>query len=337
MKDLIRCGAPREDFQRWLGCGNGPLDIVRGKDGEIGVATLSKLPRTDDIDYLYSVSMEDNVISWDHSPVFVGVYNHQDRSLYLTLEFMRSGVLKNLVPPMDKNALTMDEVISAEVNRRVEDIVANDRDKLPVAEITGQAELNSLKRYQVHGAREEAIEMLITGKDPEGRFHDSYLLKWPQETAFIAYITDAERFVQTEAEQYIKSSPEKVLLQLMKKDILLKEYQAAMQGTDSPLYTMKAITEAVKNCGAKMVTVTVERAGEELTFKAAADSLTGCRNHYNIRSVAAADRGAVKSLFGPAGYCAADITKITCGRNTIYEVPPAQTEEMGPVMQMEGM
>jgi hypothetical protein len=90
------------------------------------------------------------------------------------------------------------------------------------------------------------------------------------------------------------------------------------------------------------VTVTVEKDGMELTFKTAANSLTGHRNYYSTYDITAQDRREFERLFGrSANYCAEDITMITYGRNTIYEAPTAQTAEIteryGPAMQMEGM
>jgi len=38
MKDLLPCTGIREDFQRWLGCGIGPLTIAQG-----GVSANSKM------------------------------------------------------------------------------------------------------------------------------------------------------------------------------------------------------------------------------------------------------------------------------------------------------
>ena len=105
---------------------------------------------------------------------------------------------------------------------------------------------------------------------------------------------------------------------------------------------MKAITDAVRDSGAKMVTVTVARPEGELTFKTAVDSLTGYRNYYSSYDIPAQDRREFERLFGKyADYRAEDITRITYGRNTIYEATPDQTEELepdeGPTMTMGGI
>ena len=78
-----------------------------------------------------------------------------------------------------------------------------------------------------------------------------------------------------------------------------------MQDTENPIHRMKAITEALKASGAKTVTVTVEKDGMELTFKTAANSLTGHRNYYSTYDIPAQDRREFERLFGrSADYCA---------------------------------
>ena len=101
---------------------------------------------------------------------------------------------------------------------------------------------------------------------------------------------------------------------------------------------MKAITDAIEGCGAKTVSATVQKDGQELTFQTAADYLTGHRNYYNTSGITASDRREFERLFGRyTNYTAEDITKITYGRNTIYETPPVQSEELGSALQMGGM
>ena len=60
-KDLFLCRDIREDFQRWLGCGVGPLTISqRGTAAVI----LNSLPKTEEIDYLYCAAAESGGVTW---------------------------------------------------------------------------------------------------------------------------------------------------------------------------------------------------------------------------------------------------------------------------------
>ena len=329
MKDLFRSTISRDDFQRWLGLGIAPLAVWQG---EKAAATLFKLEKNPSVDYLYQTAAQDDSISWNNQVLFCGVYDRRNMALYLTKDAV-SFFTKGTFPFVAEAGPSIIDEITGAVNRRVEDAIANDRSNLPIQEITGWQASRDLEYYRSYGAKETAIRQLFSGQEPDGQFHSDYKLNDLPETAFIAYITDPELFVQTEAEQYIKDYQESFLLQFLENDALLAEYQALMQDDENPVHRMKAITDAVKGCGAKTVTVTVQKGGQELTFKAAADSLTGHRRYYSSYDIPASDRREFEQIFGRyANYHAEDITKITYGRNTIYEAPPVQAEEMGPVM-----
>ncbi len=333
MQDLIRYPAARDDLQRWLDMRTTPTAVLQGEKVNTMLLRLEKKPS---VDYLYMTAMEqDHTISWNNGLTFCGVYDRERRTLYLTEDSLYS--LMNGEP---ETVSAMTETISSRINRRVEDIIANDRSNLPVCEITGGQALRSLRYYQEYGAKEEAIRLLFDGQKPDGQFHSDYGLDELPEAAFMAYLQDPEGFVQTEAEQHIKNNQEKFLLQFLENDALLEAYQSLTQDTGNPIHRMKAITDAIRSSGAKTVTVTVQKDGQELTFKATAGSLTGHKNYYDTYDIPASDRREFERLFGRySDYKAEDITRITYGRNTIYEAPSVLTEEqtMGPTMQMGGM
>ena len=82
MKDLIQCSPAREDFQRWLAWGNGPLTVYKG---EKAAAMLVRLDKNSSTDYLYQGAVgKDNSISWDNSLTFCGVSDIKNRVLYLS-------------------------------------------------------------------------------------------------------------------------------------------------------------------------------------------------------------------------------------------------------------
>jgi hypothetical protein len=86
------------------------------------------------------------------------------------------------------------------------------------------------------------------------------------------------------------------------------------------------------------VTVTVQKAGEELSFRTGTTPLRGRYNSYSTSHIAAADRQEFERLFGRyASYTAEDITRITYGKRTLYEAPPVQAEDMAEGMAMGGM
>lgn len=338
MKDLFRSTIGRDEFQQWLETGTAPFTICQGEQGEEAHTMFLRLEKSPSVDYLYRAPMgQDNTISWDGSMTCCGVYNKEHGALYLTKNLCYS-LMDGRSPFVTEAEPSMTEEISSRVNERVESMIANDRNNLPISEVTSYQALRDLKYYQDYGAWADAIQHFFAGREPDRQFHSGYALDGLPEAAFIAYITDPDGFIQTEAEQYIKDNQEAFLLQFLENDALLSEYQALLQNTGSPIHRMKAITDAIKGCGAKTVAVSVQKDGKELTFKTAADSLIGHRGYYSTYDIPASDRREFERLFGRhADYKAEDITKITYGRNTIYEALPVQSEELGQAMQMGGM
>ena len=259
------------------------------------------------------------------------------KTLYLTKGL--STILTDGQAPFAARAIpSMVDEICAKINQRVEEIIANDRSNLPTQIVSSGQAKRDLQYYQDYGAKETVICQIFANQAPDGQFHSDYILNELPEAAFMAWLQDPEGFIETEAEQYIKINQEKFLLQFLKDDALLAEYQALMQDTENPIHRMKAITEALKASGAKTVTVTVEKDGKELTFKTAANSLTGHRNYYSTYDIPAQDRREFERLFGrSANYSAEDIIRITYGKKTLYEAPPIQAEDMAERIEMGGM
>ena len=334
MKDLVQCTVSRDDFQRWLDWGNAPLTICTGEKAVTMLLKIEKKP----VDYLYQTAVEaDGCISWKNGLTFCGVHDIGKKTLYLTKGL--STILTDGQAPFAARAIpSMVDEICAKINQRVEEAIANSRDNLSVQEITGWQAAWELKDYVADGAHREALERFFGGNEPDGQFHSGYALDQLPEAAFIAWLQDPEGFIETEAEQYIKTNQEKFLLQFLKNDALLAEYQALIQDPNNPLHWVKAISEAIKTSGAKTVTVTVQKNGEELSFRTGTTPLRGRYNSYSTSHIAAADQGEFERLFGcHVNYTAGDITRITYGRNTIYEAPPLQAEEMAEGMKMGGM
>ena len=334
MDDLYQSAVSRDEFRRWLDLGTAPF--TAWQEQKAGVM-LSRLEKDPSVDYLYRTGItQGSSVSWDSSMLFCGVYDREHRSLYLTKDSLR--VLASGTSPLVTDAgPSMVEEICGRINQYVEDAIANDRDRLSVQEVTGWPAAHDLEYHLDRGAKREALQMFLDNRGPDGKFHSGYEWLDLPETDFLAYIADPEQFVRTEAEQYIEKNQNEFLLQFLKNDALLAEYQTLIQDTDDPAHRIKAIMEAVRGCGAKAVTVTLQKDGQELTFKAAADLLTR-KNYYNTYNIPASARGEFERLFGrQSGFASEDVAKITYGRNTIYEAPPVQSEEMGPVIQMGGM
>lgn len=333
MKKPIQGPISRENFRQWLEKEDAPLAISLPSDC---VATVLKISKTPEIDYLYGVSAPcAGGIGWDMSLVFCGAYDRRGHALYLA----DGPVTSMVVGITEAEQYSNDQIkgICEEVNRRVESVVANDQNNLSIKEVTGWSAARDLKYYLEYGAKEKAAQALFAGQEPDEQFHSDYVRDGFTEAEFISWLQNPEQFIQDETDRHLASHQEEFLMGFIKSDALLKEYQTLMRDTANPIHRMKAITDAVKASGAKTVTVTVQKGGQELTFKTAASSLTERKNFYRTSDITAQDRREFERLFGcHSDYTAEDITKITYGRNTIYEAD-VPVEEQAVSMGMGGM
>ena len=333
MDDLVQCSTARNDFQQWLELGHAPFTICRGKEA---VTTLIRLQKAPSVDYLYQIAMgADNSISWDSSLAFCGVYDMKRRTLYLAKDALKP-FMEGRHPFISETGPSMIKELCGRINQRVEAVIGNDRNNLTVRGITDWKPSKELRDYMEYGAGQEALDQFINSNPPDGLFHSDFDMNELPEAAFVDYLQDPEDFVHKRAEQYLKDSQEKFLLQFMKNDALLAEYQALERDTGSDSHRMRAITAAVNSCGGKSVTVAIQKDGKELTFKMDVKGLRGYHSHYTPSLIAVPDRREFECLFGKgADYTPKDITRITYGRNTIYEAAPVQTER--PAQDIGGM
>ena len=169
MKDLIQCAPARDDFLKWLNWGNGPLTI-HTKENASMVFKFEMKPNTD-YQYLYQIAVDkDSSISWNSGPVFCGVHDIKSQALYLK-EHLAALLLDGQAPLVAVICPSIVDELCGRVNQRVEESIGNDRDGLPVQELTGWQEARDLQYYQQYGAKEDAIRCLFDGREPDGRFH----------------------------------------------------------------------------------------------------------------------------------------------------------------------
>lgn len=333
---------PREEFLDWLDSGGtAPLQISRGKNQD-NFTTIISLPKTEGINYLFcDTNYSIPGIHQNDDFSFCGLYLRQDRSLRLAdhrLTCAVDGLTKT--ERMDSDDLRRH--FCKQVNRRVEELIADGRQNLTITELSSKETKRRLDYYQQYGAKEDAIRAFFSEETPDFRFRSDYELNDWSEDFMLACLQSSDTVIEVEAEQYVQGHQEQLLLTFLENDALRDAYDALAQDTENPIHRMKAITDAVRDSGAKTVTVTVQKPEGELTFKAVADSLTGHRSYYSSYNIPAQDRREFERMFGKyADYHAEEITRITYGRNTIYEAPSAPVEDLeqdeGPTMTIGGM
>ncbi len=224
MKDLVQCTVSRDDFQRWLYWGKTPLTIYKGEEAVTMLLKIEKRP----VDYLYQTAVEaDGSISWRNGLTFCGVHDIGKKTLYLS-ESLTTILIDGQAPFASKTIPSVVDEICGRINQCVEETIANDRNNLSVQEVTSWQAARELKEYLEDGAHREAIDWFFRGSEPDGQFHSGYTLGNLPEATFMAWLQDPEGLVQTEADQHIKINQEKFLLQFLKNDALVAEYQAIL-------------------------------------------------------------------------------------------------------------
>ena len=337
MNDPIQGRIPRETLLEWLDGGTPLLQAVKPGRGET-CYTFVKIPQQENIDFIFG---QENYYSprvgWHDKFEFCGAYSHQTKLLRLT-DTPLTHIADGLTPEENMDFEELLRQVNVQINACVEEIVGNDRANLPVQVVTDEAIQRSLQQYREYEAKEEAIRAFIAASGSAPQFRGWYHAEQWTETGIAAYLTGPDGYIRAQAEDYIAQNGEDLLAQFLKHDALAEEIQKIEADADSPLHRMKAITQALNQCGAKSVNVTIQKNDVEMTFKVPANGLNGYRISYNTWDIPAADRREFYEAFGrSADYTAEDITKITYGRNTIYEAPPAPAEEMTEDIGMGGM
>ena len=322
---------PRQEFQEWLEGTDTPALLLRQNRR---LAAVVKIPAAPEIDYLFGCeTVYGGNISWCEHLEFCGLYDRQHQALHLLNDPLPDYV-SDLTEEECQDSTALGKRVAQEIDRYVEAAISNDRSRLSVRELTSERSINSYRYYKDNEAQREAASFIFSGEKPDVQFHSEYYITSLTEGALLSYLKDPEEYVKTAAEQYMRDNQEEFLAQFLRKDALLAEYQLLSQGSDSPVYRMRSITEAIEKSGAKTVNVTVQKDGVELTFKTSAESLKGLRSYYSTYYIAPSDRLQFRHLFGAgADYAAEDIVRITYGRSTLYEAPSSSTEDMG----MQGM
>lgn len=114
------------------------------------------------------------------------------------------------------------EELNAQVNASVERILAGDRTKLPVKKVADEALMQELEGYRESGARADAIQRFMSGR-VYASFVSCYHVDHLTGDSMAAYLEDPDEYIQAQAEDYIKNSGEKLLVQFLKLDALTAE------------------------------------------------------------------------------------------------------------------
>ena len=284
---------------------------------------LVKIPYENDFDLLfYSRTWYGTNIKLDEKLESAGLYYRKDGCIY-NPSYSLDCCLESFEMIADNTSKkAFAEKFTELVKAKVEEIIDNKRSNLTIKELTDGYLLNQLEYYSEYGAASDARKEFINGNAVS-----DIVYKCPFSTdsmsdkEYIQFILDREPLIEETANTYINEHQENILAQFYNNALLRKELQSIYDNPEHILHRVKAIIDAVKESGAKTVNVTINKEDKEFTFKYESRTLTCAHDsYYSSYNIKASDRREFENLFGrSADFYPNEITKITYGRNVIYD------------------
>mgnify|MGYP000937832453 CR=1 FL=1 len=296
-----------------------PLFVMHG----VMNVTLLKAPKNTDFDYLYlQRNYTGGSLVQNEDFEYAGIFCRQDGVVYDghgRFHFFIEGIECPL--SMEQMGKELEE----NVQMLVETTLANDPGNLSVTTLS-PARQNEYERYmQDHLLWQARSSYLYDTMDSDTQFRCAYRFDQWSEEAFLNYILDPNGMTERLAQAYIANNQEDMLLQFLEKKALADTVRGIAAEPESPLHRIKAILQAVETSGAKSVHVTVLKDGQEFTFKTGTEQLVSNHSSYSSWYIPAPERREFEKLFGRyASYFPDEITKITFGRNMLYEADPPE-------------
>ena len=319
------------ELKEWL---NNPSSTKLITKGRIDSTVLIKIPLNDDFDFIYHQHhFNSDDLEINQQLEFEGIYCQRDGCIYNPGYRLRSCCDSTSIIKEHSDKSDVKKTLSELVSSRVDEIIGNDRSNLTVKEIKSDEYRRNIEYHQQYGAERDARRMFLKEKGiPEVKFHCTYEIDRLSDESYLKFIADRNSVVEEMANDVIQNHQEAMLALFIRNDYLQNELDKITEDPSNILHKIRAIIGAVKDSGAKMVNVTINKNGEDFTFKYEADKLTfDPGNHYSSWWIKASDRQEFESKFGRhEDFYPEEITQITYSRNVIFdssEFDMAETED----------
>ena len=288
--------------------------------------TLIRVRKNVDFDYLYIQRQYNGTgIKRDDNFEYAGVFCKRNGRIY-DAQYKIKDLFDKWDVLQTRDAEVLQKQMEAAVRESVEVAIGNDRDNLQITELSSERDLEKLEQYKNYYSKEQARKAYLNSDDENDEdFNfvyrcDYHAERWTEDS-LLAYILDPEGYVNAEAKAYIDSHQEAMLSNFLESDMVAAAYTEIIENPSYPVHRVKRIIRAVSASSAKMVTVTIRKAGKEFTFKAEAHQFrSDCTSHYSDWNIVAADRREFERIFGrSAHYGPEDILRIEYARSVLYE------------------
>lgn len=137
---------------------------------------------------------------------------------------------------------------------------------------------------------------------------------------FLEYLTNPDVVVERSVNKFYANHLDSIKKKIVRIKLIKELVERYESGENTFVLAMRNIIRSIpKNC--KMVNVTTEIDGNEITFKYEADVLTrDCGNSYSTWYIPSADRDRYEAMYGSRRvFTPEDITRITYSRKVLYE------------------
>lgn len=304
-------------FVSWLNDVRANQYVAR--NGE-AVYRIIKVRANDDFDYLYY-----------QGPAYNELPSHMEHFIYAGILRRKDGVLYDTTYDIaffagqDERYRCRHKLwqkLCWDVQRMVEDTIANDRRNLRVMKLSDPDLCLNLERCREYHAKEWARRRFLDNNDfTPPSFQCEYVAEKWTDASLLSYIAEPEGYTAREVARYMETHQEEMLYGFLCNDLELVEYQALIDDTENPVHLIKKIKEAVIATPAKTVNVTIRKDGEEFSFKTETTDLRcDTRNYYDSYYIVSADRRKFEERYGRyASYYPQEIVRITYGKKVLYE------------------
>lgn len=298
-------------FKEWLAnddCTYFDINIEHGWRDRI-----TKVKINDDFKLLYSQYRNEKYGEMqDKRFEFCGIYYNADGLIYDPgYAISRSDAEKSHIVGL----------FNERIRARIDELVDNNIDNLPVCEITDKHEKDWFENYLRYQVKTDARNTFFLGDYKRLKYHCTYYDENPMVTDKIFdYIRNPEAFIDAAAREYIQKNGEKILIAILKTRALNEELEAIEVDKSSNIHLIKRITEAMRaEPAASMVKVTVEIDGATHEFSYSHDSL--CRdplNAYKMWNTTRKEASAFYDIFNCNEFKPEEIVCITYRKNVLY-------------------
>lgn len=306
-----------KDFLSWLGQTEKNTCMIQSAGMTYYFVRIAK---SEAFDYLYcQKKYSGKELARGGTFEYAGIFCRSDGELYDGQQNLRDLAGEDTE---ERSARQLRENLQCNVCQLVESAIGNDRRNLQITELSNPELLRRLQNEQNYYAKNTAREHFLDTVDFEPpTFRCLYDAKNWTEDSLLSYILDPQGYSAKEATVYMAEHQEEMLFYFLCNDAELAEYQAFVADTDNPVHIVKKIMAAMNHTSAKTVNITINKDGEEFTFKTEARELRrDCTDHYHVWNIVATDRRKFKERFGKnTEYYPKEIVRITYAKTVLYE------------------